>query len=159
MICSPQCDFPTDRLSVDSTFISFSNDIPFEKPVFEELLFDISDNDKEVVHHSSQRLLLSSQRLSSVVGADTARSIVDQCLNNLRSSNSSLFDDIQGIDKLDLSEIVRSRFIQTPSEFQAYINHLDETLKRSKEEKSVKQYFADCFKSYVSRSSNSVKSD
>ena len=96
----------------------------YEPPVFESLLTDEIEDDSGnivVVRHSFDSLLFNSERLGNLLGVDTARSIFEDCLSNLKSTSTdtSSFTDEQ------LHSFIKSRNIQTRSELQSWIDYID----------------------------------
>lgn len=96
----------------------------FEPPIFDSLLTDeIEDEtgEKVIVRHSFDSLLFNSERLGTLLGVDSARSIFEDCLSNLNrpSTDTSSFSDEQ------LLSFIKSRNIQSRSELQSWIDYID----------------------------------
>lgn len=106
---------PVDFENLDMTF-----DVPFEKPVYEDLLYLRSDSGV-VESVSSQSLLLNTKRLENSLGADVTRKIIDTALDNLRTLNPSLSSQLP--EDFDFETLIKDRNIQTPSELQAWIEY------------------------------------
>ena len=90
---------------VDMTF-----DVPFEKPVYEDLLYLRSD-DGVVESVSSQSLLLNTKRLESALGADVTRKIIDTALDSLRNRNPSLSSQLP--EDFDFETLIKDRNTQS----------------------------------------------
>lgn len=110
----------TSVLSVDFDNLDMTFDVPFEKPVYEDLLFLRSDSGL-VESVSSQSLLLNTKRLENCLGVDVTRKIIDTALDNLRTLNPSLSSQLP--EDFDFETLIKDRNIQTPSELQAWIEY------------------------------------
>lgn len=94
-------------------------------PVFsplESLRFStVEDPDgiKSLIYLSDMYLILNSERIQSVLGEDTTRSLFNQMASNFSKSSfsSEAFSKLSDSDKM---EYLKSRFLQTPSEIQSW---------------------------------------
>ena len=135
---------------VDMTF-----DVPFERPVYEDLLFIRSD-DGVVESVSSQSLLLNTKRLENVLGADVTRKVIDTALSNLRNHNPSLSSQLPS--DFDFETLVKDRNIQTPSELQSWIEYNQSVIDRINEHNKTKVSWRSWFAKY-NKSDTSDKPD
>lgn len=110
----------TSVLPVDLSVCDMTYDIPFEPPVYEDLLYLRSDVGV-VEFVSSQSLLLNTKRLENALGVDVTRKIIDTALDNLRNCNPSLSSQLP--DDFDFETLIKDRNIQTPSELQSWIEY------------------------------------
>lgn len=135
---------------VDMTF-----DVPFERPVYEDLLYIRSD-DGVVESVSSQSLLLNTKRLENVLGADVTRKVIDTALSNLRQHNPSLSSQLPS--DFDFETLVKDRNIQTPSELQSWIEYNQSVIDRINEHQKNKVSWRSWFAKY-NKSDTSSKVD
>lgn len=143
-IISPKT-FETSVLSVDFENMDMTYDIPFEKPVYEDLLYIRGDNGV-VESVSSQSLLLNSKRLENALGSDVTRKIIDTALDNLRSCNPSLSSQLP--DDFDFETLIKDRNIQTPSELQAWIEYNQSMIDRINDHEDRKASWRSWFAKY-----------
>lgn len=141
---------PVDFENVDMTF-----DIPFEKPVYEDLLYLRSD-DGVVESVSSQSLLLNTKRLENALGSDVTRKIIDTALDNLRTLNPSLSSQLP--EGFDYETLIKDRNIQTPSELQSWIEYNQSVMDRINEHENTKVSWQSWFAKY-NKSDNANKVD
>lgn len=125
---------------VDMTF-----DVPFERPVYEDLLYIRSD-DGVVESVSSQSLLLNTKRLENVLGADVTRKVIDTALSNLRNHNPSLSSQLPS--DFDFETLVKDRNIQTPSELQSWIEYNQSVIDKINEHQKNKVSWRSWFEKY-----------
>lgn len=135
---------------VDMTF-----DVPFEKPVYEDLLYLRSD-DGVVESVSSQSLLLNTKRLENALGSDVTRKIIDTALDSLRNRNPSLSSQLP--EDFDFETLIKDRNIQTPSELQAWIEYNQSVIDRINEHENTKATWHSWFAKY-NKSDKSYKKD
>ena len=131
---------PVDFEDVDMTF-----DVPFERPVYEDLLYIRSDDDV-VEFVSSQSLLLNTKRLENALGADVTRKVIDTALDNLRNRNPSLSAQLP-VD-FDFETLIKDRNIQTPSELQSWIEYNQSVIDRINEHENTKVSWQSWFAKY-----------
>lgn len=131
---------PVDFENVDMTF-----DIPFERPVYEDLLYIRSD-DGVVESVSSQSLLLNTKRLENALGADVTRKVIDTALDNLRNCNPSLSSQLP-VD-FDFETLIKDRNIQTPSDLQSWIEYNQSVMDRINEHENTKVSWQSWFAKY-----------
>ena len=141
---------PVHLYDVDMTF-----DVPFERPVYEDLLYIRSD-DGVVESVSSQSLLLNTKRLENVLGADVTRKVIDTALSNLRNHNPSLSSRLPS--DFDYETLVKDRNIQTPSELQSWIEYNQSVIDRINEHQKNKVSWRSWFAKY-NKSDTSSKED
>lgn len=153
-IISPKT-FETSVLPVDFDNVDMTYDIPFEKPVYEDLLYIRSD-DGVVEFVSSQSLLLNTKRLENALGSDVTRKIIDTALDNLRSRNPSLSSQLP--DDFDFETLIKDRNIQTPSELQSWIEYNQAMIDRINDHEDRKASWRSWFAKY-DKSDKSDKSD
>lgn len=142
---------PVDFENVDMTF-----DIPFEKPVYEDLLY-LRSEDGVVESVSSQSLLLNTKRLENALGVDVTRKIIDTALDNLRSCNSSLSSQLP--DDFDYETLIKDRNIQTPSELQSWIEYNQSVMDRINEHENTKVSWQSWFAKYNKFDKSDKKDD
>lgn len=147
-IISPKT-FETSVLPVDFENMDMTYDIPFEKPVYEDLLYLRSD-DGVVESVSSQSLLLNTKRLENVLGADVTRKIIDTALDNLRTRNPSLSSQLP--DDFDYESLIKDRNIQTPSELQSWIEYNQSMIDRINDHEDRKASWRSWFAKYDKKS-------
>lgn len=135
----------TSVLSVDFENFDMTFDIPFEKPVYEDLLYLRSD-DGVVESVSSQSLLLNTKRLENSLGSDVTRKIIDTALDNLRTSNPSLSSQLP--EDFDYETLIKDRNIQTPSELQSWIEYNQSVMDRINEHENTKVSWQSWFAKY-----------
>lgn len=145
----------TSVLPVDFANSDMTYDIPFERPVYEDLLYIRSDDDV-VESVSSQSLLLNTKRLENVLGADVTRKVIDTALDNLRNRNPSLSSQLP-VD-FDFETLIKDRNIQTPSELQSWIEYNQSVIDRINEHQNTKVSWRSWFAKY-NNSDTSDKSD
>lgn len=143
-IISPKT-FETSVLPVDFENCDMTYDIPFEKPVYEDLLYIRGDNGV-VESVSSQSLLLNTKRLESALGSDVTRKIIDTALDNLRSRNPSLSSQLP--DDFDFESLIKDRNIQTPSELQSWIEYNQSMIDRINDHEDRKASWRSWFAKY-----------
>lgn len=131
---------PVDFENLDMTF-----DVPFEKPVYEDLLYLRSDSGL-VESVSSQSLLLNTKRLENVLGSDVTRKIIDTALDNLRTLNPSLSSQLP--EDFDFETLIKDRNIQTPSELQAWIEYNQSIIDHINEHENTKVSWRSWFSQY-----------
>lgn len=136
---------------VDMTF-----DVPFERPVYEDLLYIRSD-DGVVESVSSQSLLLNTKRLENVLGADVTRKVIDTALSNLRQHNPSLSSQLPA--DFDFETLVKDRNIQTPSELQSWIEYNQSVIDRINEHQKNKVSWRSWFAKYNKSDTSSKVED
>lgn len=146
----------TSVLSVDFENVDMTYDIPFEKPVYEDLLYIRSD-DGVVESVSSQSLLLNTKRLENALGADVTRKVIDTALSNLRKANPSLSSQLSA--DFDFETLVKDRNIQTPSELQSWIEYNQSVIDRINEHQKTKVSWRSWFSKYNKPSSSEKKDD
>lgn len=137
--------FETKVLPVDFENCDMTYDIPFEKPVYEDLLYLRSDAGV-VESVSSQSLLLNTKRLENALGSDVTRKIIDTALDNLRSRNPSLSSQLP-VD-FDFETLIKDRNIQTPSELQAWIEYNQSMIDRINDHEDRKASWRSWFAKY-----------
>lgn len=93
----------------------------YERPVYEELMYDTDENGSVVIS-SFDKLILNSERLGNLLGVDTARAVIDAARENLCRPIA----DMSNYDDTQLMSFIKSRNIQTPSELQAWLDAIDE---------------------------------
>lgn len=142
---------PVDFENVDMTF-----DIPFEKPVYEDLLYLRSD-DGVVESVSSQSLLLNTKRLENALGADVTRKIIDTALDNLRTLHPSLSSQLP--ENFDYETLIKDRNIQTPSELQSWIEYNQSVMDRINEHENTKVSWQSWFAKYNKFDKSDKKDD
>lgn len=147
--------FETSVLSVDFKNVDMTFDVPFERPVYEDLLYIRSD-DGVVESVSSQSLLLNTKRLENVLGADVTRKVIDTALFNLRQHNPSLSSQLPA--DFDFETLVKDRNIQTPSELQSWIEYNQSVIDRINEHQKNKVSWRSWFAKY-NKSDTSAKVD
>lgn len=140
----------TSVLSVDFKNVDMTYDIPFERPVYEDLLYIRSD-DGVVESVSSQSLLLNTKRLENALGADVTRKVIDTALSNLRQHNPSLSSQLPS--DFDFETLVKDRNIQTPSELQSWIEYNQSVIDRINEHQKTKVSWHSWFSKYNKPSS------
>lgn len=142
---------PVDFDNMDMTF-----DIPFERPVYEDLLYLRSD-DGVVESVSSQSLLLNTKRLENALGVDVTRKIIDTDLDNLRTLNPSLSSQLP--DDFDYETLIKDRNIQTPSELQSWIEYNQSVMDRINEHENTKVSWQSWFAKYNKFDKSDKKDD
>lgn len=147
--------FETKVLSVDFEDVDMTFDVPFERPVYEDLLYIRSD-DGVVESVSSQSLLLNTKRLENALGADVTRKVIDTALDNLRNRNPSLSSRLP-VD-FDFETLIKDRNIQTPSELQSWIEYNQSVIDRINEHQNTKVSWQSWFAKY-NKSDNANKAD
>lgn len=135
----------TSVLPVDFDNMDMTYDIPFERPVYEDLLYLRSD-DGVVESVSSQSLLLNTKRLENALGADVTRKIIDTALDNLRTLNPSLSSQLP--EDFDYETLIKDRNIQTPSELQSWIEYNQSVIDRINEHENTKVSWQSWFAKY-----------
>lgn len=104
----------------------------FQPPVYEELLYQC-DGKGTMCKCSSDSLLLNAERLGNLLGADTARTLIDDMRDSLVrpsvSDGDTLTDD-------QIIDFIRDRGIQSRSELKSWIDAIES---RSNE---IKDFFA-----------------
>lgn len=135
----------TSVLPVDFENLDMTYDIPFEKPVYEDLLYLRSDAGV-VESVSSQSLLLNTKRLENALGSDVTRKIIDTALDNLRTSNPSLSSQLP--EDFDFETLIKDRNIQTPSELQAWIEYNQSIIDHINEHEDTKASWRSWFAKY-----------
>lgn len=135
----------TSVLSVDFENVDITFDVPFEKPVYEGLLYLRSDSGV-VESVSSQSLLLNTKRLENSLGADVTRKIIDTALDNLRTLNPSLSSQLP--EDFDFETLIKDRNIQTPSELQAWIEYNQSIIDHINDHESRKASWRSWFAKY-----------
>lgn len=146
----------TSVLSVDFDNLDMTFDVPFEKPVYEDLLYLRSDSGL-VESVSSQSLLLNTRRLENALGSDVTRKIIDTALDNLRNCNPSLSSQLP--DDFDFETLIKDRNIQTPSELQSWIEYNQSIIDQINDHEDRKVSWRSWFAKYnKSDSANKVDS-
>lgn len=135
----------TSVLPVDFDNMDMTYDIPFERPVYEDLLYLRSD-DGVVESVSSQSLLLNTKRLENALGSDVTRKIIDTALDNLRTLNPSLSSRLP--EDFDFETLIKDRNIQTPSELQSWIEYNQSVIDRINEHENTKVSWHSWFAKY-----------
>ena len=125
------------KVIIVKTSVSLHSDIPscsklFQPPVYEELLY-AHDDKGTLCKVSSDSLLLNAERLGNLLGADTARAVIDGMRDSLARPSVSEGDSLSDEQIIDF---IRDRGIQSRSEMKAWIDALDA---RSTD---IKDYFA-----------------
>lgn len=125
------------KVTICKTCVTLHNDIPsctqlFQPPVYEELLYT-HDDKGTLCKVSSDALLLNAERLGNLLGADTARAVIDGMRDSLARPSVSDGDSLSDEQIIDF---IRDRGIQSRSEMKAWIDALDA---RSAD---IKDYFA-----------------
>nr|DAE47364.1 MAG TPA: hypothetical protein [Microviridae sp.] len=146
----------TSVLSVDFENVDMTFDIPFERPVYEDLLYIRSD-DGVVESVSSQSLLLNTKRLENSLGADVTRKVIDTALDNLRNRNPSLSSQLP-VD-FDFETLIKDRNIQTPSELQSWIEYNQSVMDRINEHENTKVSWQSWFAKYNKFDKSDKKDD
>lgn len=125
------------KVTIVSTAVTLHSDIPsctqlFQPPVYDELLY-AHDDKGTLCKVSSDSLLLNAERLGNLLGADTARAVIDGMRDSLArpsvSDGDSLSDD-------QIIDFIRDRGIQSRSELKSWIDAIES---RSSD---IKDYFA-----------------
>lgn len=125
------------KVTIVKTSVTLHSDIPsctqlFQPPVYEELLY-VHDDKCTLCKVSSDSLLLNAERLGNLLGADTARAVIDGMRDSLArpsvSDGDSLSDD-------QIIDFIRDRGIQSRSELKSWIDAIES---RSDE---IKDFFA-----------------
>lgn len=148
--------FETKVLPVDFENVDMTFDIPFERPVYEDLLYLRSD-DGVVESVSSQSLLLNTKRLENALGADVTRKIIDTALDNLRTLNPSLSSQLP--EDFDYETLIKDRNIQTPSELQSWIEYNQSVMDRINEHENTKVSWQSWFAKYNKFDKSDKKDD
>ena len=148
--------FETKVLPVDFENVDMTFDIPFEKPVYEDLLYLRSD-DGVVESVSSQSLLLNTKRLENALGADVTRKIIDTALDNLRTLHPSLSSQLP--ENFDYETLIKDRNIQTPSELQSWIEYNQSVMDRINEHENTKVSWQSWFAKYNKFDKSDKKDD
>lgn len=125
------------KVTIVKTSVTLHSDIPsctqlFQPPVYEELLY-VHDDKCTLCKVSSDSLLLNAERLGNLLGADTARAVIDGMRDSLARPSVSDGDSLSDEQIIDF---IRDRGIQSRSEMKAWIDALDA---RSTD---IKDYFA-----------------
>lgn len=93
----------------------------FQPPVYEELLYQC-DGKGTMCKCSSDSLLLNAERLGNLLGADTARTLIDDMRDSLArpsvSDGDTLTDD-------QIIDFIRDRGIQSRSELKSWIDAIE----------------------------------
>lgn len=125
------------KVTIIKSTIVLDKEIPsctqlFQPPVYEELLYQC-DGKGTMCKCSSDSLLLNAERLGNLLGADTARTLIDDMRDSLArpsvSDGDTLTDD-------QIIDFIRDRGIQSRSELKSWIDVIES---RSDE---IKDFFA-----------------
>ena len=125
------------KVTIIKSTIVLDKEIPsctqlFQPPVYEELLYQC-DGKGTMCKCSSDSLLLNAERLGNLLGADTARTLIDDMRDSLArpsvSDGDTLTDD-------QIIDFIRDRGIQSRSELKSWIDAIES---RSSE---IKDFFA-----------------
>lgn len=116
----------TPKVTLPKSSHQLSPDTPlesklYERPVYEDLMYDTDDNGSVVIS-SFDKLILNAERLGNLLGADTARAVIDAARENLGRPIA----DMSNYDDNQLMSFIKSRNIQTPSELQSWLDAIDE---------------------------------
>ena len=125
------------KVTICTTCVTLHSDIPsctqlFQPPVYEELLY-AHDDKGTLCKVSSDSLLLNAERLGNLLGADTARAVIDGMRDSLARPSVSDGDSLSDEQIIDF---IRDRGIQSRAEMRAWIDAIDA---RSTD---IKDYFA-----------------
>lgn len=125
------------KVTICKTCVTLDNTIPsctqlFQPPVYEELLY-AHDDKGTLCKVSSDSLLLNAERLGNLLGADTARAVIDGMRDSLARPSVS---DGDSLSDEQIIGFIRDRGIQSRSELKSWIDALDA---RSTD---IKDYFA-----------------
>ena len=116
----------TPKVTLPKSSHQLSPDTPlesklYERPVYEDLMYDVDDNGSVVIS-SFDKLILNAERLGNLLGTDTARAVIDAARENLGRPIA----DMSNYDDNQLMSFIKSRNIQTPSELQSWLDAIDE---------------------------------
>lgn len=116
----------TPKVTLPKSIHQLSPDTPlesklYERPVYEDLMYDTDDNGSVIIS-SFDKLILNAERLGNLLGADTARAVIDAARENLGRPIA----DMSNYDDNQLMSFIKSRNIQTPSELQSWLDAIDE---------------------------------
>lgn len=116
----------TSKVTLPKSTHQLSPDTPlesklYERPVYEELMYDTDENGSVIIS-SFDKLILNGERLGNLLGADTARAVIDAARENLGRPVA----DMSNYDDTQLMSFIKSRNIQTPSELQSWLDAIDE---------------------------------
>lgn len=116
----------TPKVTLPKSTHQLSPDTPlesklYERPVYEDLMYDTDDNGSVIIS-SFDKLILNAERLGNLLGADTARAVIDAARENLGRPIA----DMSNYDDNQLMSFIKSRNIQTPSELQSWLDAIDE---------------------------------
>lgn len=125
------------KVTIVSTSVTLHSDIPsctqlFQPPVYDELLYS-HDDKGTLCRVSSDSLLLNAERLGNLLGADTARAVIDGMRDSLARPSVSDGDSLSDEQIIDF---IRDRGIQSRSELKSWIDAIES---RSSD---IKDYFA-----------------
>lgn len=125
------------KVTIVSTSVTLHSDIPsctqlFQPPVYDELLY-AHDDKGTLCKVSSDSLLLNAERLGNLLGADTARAVIDGMRDSLARPSVSDGDSLSDEQIIDF---IRDRGIQSRSELKSWIDAIES---RSSD---IKDYFA-----------------
>lgn len=125
------------KVTICKTCVTLDNNIPsctqlFQPPVYEELLYT-HDDKGTLCKVSADSLLLNAERLGNLLGADTARAVIDGMRDSLARPSVS---DGDTLSDEQIIGFIRDRGIQSRSELKAWVDALDA---RSTD---IKDYFA-----------------
>ena len=114
------------KVTICKTCVTLDSNIPsctqlFQPPVYDELLY-AHDDKGTLCKVSSDSLLLNAERLGNLLGADTARAVIDGMRDSLARPSVS---DGDTLSDEQIIGFIRDRGIQSRSELKAWIDALD----------------------------------